>query len=134
MSPWHPREGDLERAMTQTEVLRADQRPQWCEVRQRLIDEGLAPEDAVLAWWNTEGQNLMGGIMGTRDGRVFDFLVTYGYDRDGRQIAEDVGWLNSWKEITPERIELTSSGLPNSWLQAATISQIVLESESNSRP
>jgi hypothetical protein len=103
-------------------------------VRQRLIDEGLAPEDAVLAWWNTEGQNLMGGIMGTRDGRVFDFLVTYGYDRDGRQIAEDVGWLNSWKEITPERIELTSSGLPNSWLQAATISQIVLESESNSRP
>ncbi len=104
-------------------------KPQWVDVRQRLAALGIAAKDVVLAEWEAEGEHLMCGMIGTDDGRVFNFCVTYDYDKDGRPLEKGVGWVSSWKEIAAEEIRLTSSGYPNSWLQAAIVARLILEGE-----
>ncbi len=74
----------------------------------------------------------MCGVIGARDGRLIDFCVTYGHDASGRPLETGVGWVSSWKEVTGEKIELTSAGYPNSWAQDRIISRMVLDMESAS--
>ena len=130
MMAWQPTNAALERAVVETQRIRASTKPQWSDAHGRLEAQGIQFRNAVLADWDAEGQHVMCGIIGTRDGRLFDFCVTYGYDISGRSLEEGVGWINSWREVAREKVGLTSAGYPNSWAQAAIIAQLVFELKS----
>jgi hypothetical protein len=126
---WQPTPVAVERALTKTQRMRTSPKPQWRDVRQRLEALGIPPQDVVLAEWEPEGEHLMCGVIATREERLFNFCVTYDYDKGGRPLEQDVGWLNSWTEIRPSEVGLTSDGYPNSWAQAARVARLVFEAE-----
>ncbi len=115
-----------------TPIMRSSPNPQWREVRERLREVGVTPDDAVLTEWVTEGDANMGATVATRDGRVFDVMIVMGYDRDHKRVAKDKGHVTWFREVSPEKITTISSGHPNSWLQAAKIARMILDMESKS--
>lgn len=86
--------------------------------------------EAVVTEWVTEGGANMGAVVATHDGRVFDVMIVMGYDRERRRVADEEGFVTSFREVSPEKITVTASGYPNSWLQAARIARMVLDKES----
>jgi hypothetical protein len=126
---WAPTAEDVERALTSTHRMRASARPQWRDVRQRLESLGIDLVDVVLSEWVPEGQHLMGGILATRDERVFSISVVYDYDANGQVLQDGQGWISAWKEIPSEEVGTTSSGYPNIWAAALMIARLVLEIE-----
>lgn len=128
MSAWRPASSDVEWATEKTGLMRTGQEPPWPEVREHLVALGLSTERVVLSSWEMEGAHLMGGMIATEDGRVFNLMVVYGYDRSGREVPEEVGYVSGFREIDPQKLNVTSAGEPNSWLQAVLIARVVLGS------
>jgi hypothetical protein len=109
--------------------LRTSDAPEWSEVRERLEAEGVKVSQAILASWHSSGSRSSGGIVGTPDGRVFDFDVVYGYDRSGRAVDKHVGWLQSWDERTAHARITERWKLPNIYLQAVIMARRLLEDD-----
>jgi hypothetical protein len=126
VNEWEPTSTMLERARAVTRRLRISSEPHWREARHELEARGITPQDAVLTEWQAEGQNLMCGIVVTRDGRLFDFCATFGYDRDGHPV-EGLGWMHPWREIAQERVGLTKFGYPNIWAYALHVARMIFD-------
>lgn len=126
MSEWDPRPDALARLKADTIEMRSSNKPHWREVREKLREEGITPQDAAVADWEQEGPHVYFGTIGTRDERLFRFSVIFGYDRHRRVTHADVGYVESWKPIPPEDVGLTPSGQPNSWLCDAMIARRLL--------
>ena len=119
----------LQRAIDMTRVIRTSNNPPWNELRERLQVLGVSVTDAVLADWVTEGDVNMGATIATRDGRVFDVMVVMGYNADRTRVANDQGFVSSFREVDPDKITRTADGAPNSWLQAVMLARLVLAEE-----
>jgi hypothetical protein len=126
---WQPTDRQLDRAVEGTRHLRDSSKPQWVEARQRLEASGISPRDAVLSSWEAEGEGLMCGVVGLRDGRVINFCVRYGLDRSRQPLEKGIGWITSWTEIPEEEVGLTSSGHPNAWAEDRIIAREVFNLE-----
>ncbi|HEX2296180.1 MAG TPA: hypothetical protein VHN37_12845 [Actinomycetota bacterium] len=115
--------------VVKTAELRKDDRPQWRDVRERLKDQGVRPEDAALGQWHEAGMHAMSGVVGTRDGRLFHFGVTYDFDQSDRPLGPGLGWVHRWAEIPANEIVVVAPGRPNAWAQALHVARLVFESE-----
>jgi hypothetical protein len=101
------RELNLTAAAKNTRDLRHSDEPRWRRLRQRLEQEGLAIEDAVVADKNTEDTSLEFGIVVARDGRAFSFEFDWLRDEEGRELAYEDARVSSWEEIDQWRKETT---------------------------
>lgn len=128
MMKWQPTEAQVSRAITKTVELRTSTKPQWRDARKRLEALGIAPEDAVLAEWQPEGQHFMFGQIVNREGRLFIFNATFDYDPSGQPLAKGIGWINRWEELAPEEAHLIA-GRPNTYAQAAMVGRLIFERE-----
>lgn len=83
-----------------TENMRHSPARRWQRIRQRLNENGVAPQDAVLVDLHPEDVRLDFGLIQTRDGRAFSFELDFLKDQTGREIssAEDA-WISSWEEL-----------------------------------
>ncbi|HEX2296181.1 MAG TPA: hypothetical protein VHN37_12850 [Actinomycetota bacterium] len=124
---WQPSPANVEYLIAKTAELRNDDRPQWREVRERLAQLGLRPEDAALGEWENGGVHSWLGLIGTRHDRLFLFGVTFGFDRHGRPAERGSGWVHRWEEVPRDEIRDFAPGLPNGWSQAARIAKLILE-------
>jgi hypothetical protein len=125
MAKWLPSPGELDAARDATEKLRTSDDPQWRDVRSRLLEAGVRPEDAVLGDQVSAGRHSLGCLAISRDARVFSFSLIFGYDRDGEPLPKGQARVGRWNEIPAERVRLTEDGVPNSWLRGVFIAREV---------
>lgn len=117
-----------------TRLLRTDEAPEWVEARQRLEAAGVSVDGAVLTSLHSSGRHSTGGIVATPEGRVFDFDVVYGYDRDGRPLEKGIGWIASWDDVTDRATVNETWKLPSIYLEAVLIARRLLDAEQEQSP
>jgi hypothetical protein len=121
MEAWYPSPAELDVALENTRLLRTSDADRWSEARSRLQEAGVSVENAVLADEVSAGRLSVSCLAVSRDERVFSFNVIFGLDRDGNPLPKGEGRVGKWREIPPERVRLTDSGIPNSYLRAVVL-------------
>ena len=70
-----------------THELRTSPSLRWQRFRDRLESEGIAPIDAAISFLGPDGSYRDSGIVATRDGRVFEFDLSFTPgDRDDSEV------------------------------------------------
>lgn len=96
------RQGALQEAIRRTQQLRSSSQPRWQRVRERLRQEGIAPEEVVVADHYEADDRLDFELLVLKDGRSIGVDLDYLRDEDGRQTSgpEDA-WISAWN-VRPE--------------------------------
>lgn len=120
-------EADLITAAKLTHMLRSSEAPEWTDARLRLEAEGVEVDQAALATWHSSGRHSSSGLIGTPEGRVFDFDVVYDYDSAGRPVEKGLGWIETWDERTDKAKIVEKWNLPNLYLTAVIVARRLAE-------
>ena len=129
MTHWLPTEKKVDHARERTLEFRNGDRQHWRQIRERLIGEGIAPIDAVLAMWQGEGAGVMFALIASRDGRLFATNMHFGYPEGGGNVPDDVGRIHTWRELDPEETHYGEAMTPNTYGMAAILARLVFERE-----
>lgn len=121
---------EMEYVAERTTMLRESDTPEWRDARRRLESEGVAINQAVLAFWHGGGARTSTAVVATPDGRVFVFDVTYGFDANGRPLEDGVGRVERWEESTDKARMVEEWNVPDTYLEAVIKARRLHDTES----
>ena len=105
-----------------TRQLRTSNEPRWQNLRAKLGEEGIRPEDAAVAYTSPDGQTLEEGLLVVRDGRVFVFTLDFGGDDPTEPLDPANGKIWDW-----EQEELDPDAGPDLRVGRAEIARAILD-------
>jgi hypothetical protein len=93
----------LEASRWLTDQLHNSQEPRWKRLRERLSQEGIAPEDGAICDLHDEDVSREFGLIVTRQDRAFWFYFDFRRDESGRETALEDARVIEWRELDNAR-------------------------------